>query len=87
MCVCDIIMGYYIARFFCLSNHGILVLQYDLLVGFVRSYHDGEHYNSVRLKEDSCEGPARPIVIKVLYLVFLFLSKIIETTKDTCTIM
>ncbi|GMN30251.1 hypothetical protein TIFTF001_002736 [Ficus carica] len=29
------------------------------------SYHDGEHYNSVRLKEDSCEGPARPIVIKV----------------------
>lgn len=28
------------------------------------SYHDGEHYNSVRLKEDSCEGPARPIVIQ-----------------------
>ncbi|XP_048335478.1 OVARIAN TUMOR DOMAIN-containing deubiquitinating enzyme 7 isoform X2 [Ziziphus jujuba] len=28
------------------------------------SYHDGEHYNSVRLKEDSCEGPARPIIIK-----------------------
>ncbi|KAG6471684.1 hypothetical protein ZIOFF_069130 [Zingiber officinale] len=28
-------------------------------------YHDGEHYNSVRLKEDSCEGPARPIIIKV----------------------
>ncbi|XP_062101923.1 OVARIAN TUMOR DOMAIN-containing deubiquitinating enzyme 7 isoform X3 [Humulus lupulus] len=29
------------------------------------SYHDGEHYNSVRSKEDSCEGPARPITIKV----------------------
>ncbi|QCD81608.1 OTU domain-containing protein 3 isoform X2 [Vigna unguiculata] len=29
------------------------------------SYHDGEHYNSVRLKDDPCDGPARPIVIKV----------------------
>ncbi|XAR74007.1 Ubiquitinyl hydrolase 1 [Bertholletia excelsa] len=29
------------------------------------SYHDGEHYNSVRLKEDSCSGPAWPIIIKV----------------------
>lgn len=29
------------------------------------SYHDGEHYNSVRLQDDSCEGPAKPIVIKV----------------------
>ncbi|CAL5324635.1 unnamed protein product [Camellia sinensis] len=28
------------------------------------SYHDGEHYNSVRLKEDTCTGPARPIIIK-----------------------
>ncbi|KAI9165254.1 hypothetical protein LWI28_010503 [Acer negundo] len=28
------------------------------------SYHDEEHYNSVRLKEDTCTGPARPIVIK-----------------------
>lgn len=28
-------------------------------------YHDGEHYDSVRLKEDSCEGPARPIILKV----------------------
>ncbi|KMS95041.1 hypothetical protein BVRB_013000 isoform A [Beta vulgaris subsp. vulgaris] len=28
------------------------------------SYHDGEHYNSVRLKEDLCSGPAKPIVIK-----------------------
>ncbi|GKU98922.1 hypothetical protein SLEP1_g11857 [Rubroshorea leprosula] len=30
------------------------------------SYHYGEqHYNSVRLKEDTCSGPARPIIIKV----------------------
>ncbi|KAK4262319.1 hypothetical protein QN277_027895 [Acacia crassicarpa] len=28
------------------------------------SYHDGEHYNSVRLKIDPGDGPARPIVIK-----------------------
>lgn len=29
------------------------------------SYHDWEHYNSVRLKEDTCNGPTRPIIIKV----------------------
>ncbi|XP_039155113.1 OVARIAN TUMOR DOMAIN-containing deubiquitinating enzyme 7-like isoform X2 [Eucalyptus grandis] len=28
------------------------------------SYHDEEHYNSVRLKEDTRDGPARPITIK-----------------------
>ncbi|XP_023543647.1 OTU domain-containing protein 3 isoform X3 [Cucurbita pepo subsp. pepo] len=28
------------------------------------SYHDEEHYNSVRLKEDTCAGPARLITIK-----------------------
>lgn len=28
------------------------------------SFHDSEHYNSVRLKEDTCSGPARPIIIK-----------------------
>lgn len=28
------------------------------------SYHDGEHYNSVRIKEDTCSGPARPIIIE-----------------------
>ncbi|KAB1214742.1 OTU domain-containing protein 3 [Morella rubra] len=28
------------------------------------SYHDEEHYNSVRTKEDPCDGPARPIIIK-----------------------
>ncbi|MCL7027747.1 hypothetical protein MKW94_008988 [Papaver nudicaule] len=29
------------------------------------SYHNEVHYNSVRLKEDSCSGPARPVVIKM----------------------
>ncbi|XP_031482243.1 OVARIAN TUMOR DOMAIN-containing deubiquitinating enzyme 7 [Nymphaea colorata] len=28
------------------------------------SYHDGEHYNSIRLKEDPCDGPAKPIIIE-----------------------
>ncbi|XP_010270437.1 PREDICTED: OTU domain-containing protein 3 isoform X3 [Nelumbo nucifera] len=28
------------------------------------SYHNEEHYNSVRLKDDECNGPAKPIVIK-----------------------
>nr|AEV41025.1 OUT-like cysteine protease family protein [Oryza minuta] len=28
------------------------------------SYHQGEHYNSVRLREDPCQGPATPIIIK-----------------------
>ncbi|XP_043711661.1 OVARIAN TUMOR DOMAIN-containing deubiquitinating enzyme 7 isoform X2 [Telopea speciosissima] len=28
------------------------------------SYHNEEHYNSVRLKEDPCNGPAKPIAIK-----------------------
>ncbi|KAM0948505.1 putative ubiquitinyl hydrolase 1 [Dioscorea sansibarensis] len=28
------------------------------------SYHHGKHYNSVRLREDSCEGPPRQIIIK-----------------------
>ncbi|KAI3991134.1 hypothetical protein MKX01_022355 [Papaver californicum] len=28
------------------------------------SYHNEEHYNSVRSKEDPCSGPARPVVIK-----------------------
>ncbi|KAK4790899.1 hypothetical protein SAY86_031312 [Trapa natans] len=28
------------------------------------SYHDEEHYNSVRLKEDPGDGPARPVAIK-----------------------
>jgi len=35
---------------------------------FFRSYHDGEHYNSVRLKDDHCDGPARPVVIKVVII-------------------
>ncbi|KAK3416272.1 hypothetical protein EUGRSUZ_H01724 [Eucalyptus grandis] len=29
-----------------------------------QSYHDEEHYNRVRLKEDTRDGPARPITIK-----------------------
>ncbi|CAH8329799.1 unnamed protein product [Eruca vesicaria subsp. sativa] len=28
------------------------------------SYHDGEHYNSLRSKEDACGGPARSVVIE-----------------------
>ncbi|XP_075481951.1 OVARIAN TUMOR DOMAIN-containing deubiquitinating enzyme 7-like isoform X11 [Primulina tabacum] len=28
------------------------------------SYHDGEHYNSLRSEDDDCSGPAKPIVIK-----------------------
>ncbi|KAF7851810.1 hypothetical protein BT93_L2655 [Corymbia citriodora subsp. variegata] len=33
-------------------------------ISVIRSYHDEEHYNSVRLKEDTGDGPARPITIK-----------------------
>lgn len=40
------------------------------LVYFCSSYHDGEHYNSVRSKDDTCSGPARTIVIKVSLVVF-----------------
>lgn len=29
------------------------------------SYHNGEHYNSVRMKEDPVDGPTRPIFIKL----------------------
>lgn len=36
-----------------------------------RSYHDGEHYNSVRSKEDACGGPAKPVVIEVFYVELL----------------
>ncbi|KAK3416376.1 hypothetical protein EUGRSUZ_H02083 [Eucalyptus grandis] len=36
----------------------------QILLCFVRPYHDEEHYNSVRLKEDSGDGPARSITIK-----------------------
>jgi OTU domain-containing protein 3 len=30
-----------------------------------RSYHDGEHYNSVRRQDDPGDGPAKPIIIEV----------------------
>ncbi|XP_063945081.1 OVARIAN TUMOR DOMAIN-containing deubiquitinating enzyme 7 isoform X2 [Daucus carota subsp. sativus] len=33
------------------------------------SYHDEEHYNSVRVKDDTCSGAARPVTIKVLLQV------------------
>ncbi|KAL3726138.1 hypothetical protein ACJRO7_031082 [Eucalyptus globulus] len=39
-------------------------LQGDKLLAKHISYHDEEHYNSVRLKEDTGDGPARPITIK-----------------------
>ncbi|KAK3416280.1 hypothetical protein EUGRSUZ_H01733 [Eucalyptus grandis] len=35
-----------------------------ILLCFIRPYHDEELYNSVRLKEDTGDGPARPITIK-----------------------
>nr|KYP44921.1 OTU domain-containing protein 3 [Cajanus cajan] len=44
---------WYIRNF---DNHGVHMIHL--------SYHDGEHYNSVRSKDDPCDGPARPIVIK-----------------------
>ncbi|XP_074363859.1 OVARIAN TUMOR DOMAIN-containing deubiquitinating enzyme 7-like [Apium graveolens] len=31
-----------------------------------RTYHDEEHYNSVRVKEDTCAGAARPVIIKMI---------------------
>ncbi|KDO79147.1 hypothetical protein CISIN_1g030016mg [Citrus sinensis] len=41
-----------------------LLLLHIVIYAFIGSYHDGEHYNGVRLKEDSCIGSARPIIIK-----------------------
>lgn len=35
-----------------------------------RSYHDGEHYNSVRRQDDIGLGTAKPIIIEVM-LIFL----------------
>ncbi|KAI3912579.1 hypothetical protein MKW92_039071 [Papaver armeniacum] len=49
---------WYIRNF---EDHGTRVLHL--------SYHNAEHYNSVRSKEDPCSGPARPVVIKVLQQV------------------
>ncbi|CAI0405767.1 unnamed protein product [Linum tenue] len=40
------------------------------------SYHDEEHYNSLRSKEDLCDGPARPIVIKVFHRADATLSQV-----------
>lgn len=49
---------------------GVSILKYDCK-WFFRSYHDEEHYNSVRLKEDPSGGPARPIIIKVFFFFLL----------------
>lgn len=45
-------------------NYKQLLLLLIPIYAFTDSYHGGEHYNSVRLKEDSCTGPASPIIIK-----------------------
>lgn len=45
------------------------------------SYHDGEHYNSVRLKEDACTGSAMPITIKA----DADISATFERTKSSVT--
>ncbi|KAJ1694920.1 hypothetical protein LUZ63_011618 [Rhynchospora breviuscula] len=47
------------------------------------SYHHGEHYNSVRLKEDPCEGPAKPISIKVDANIARASSSSKATTSDS----
>lgn len=51
------------------SDRKFYIFKYVELICIVnvsfRSYHDEEHYNSVRLKEDTCSGPARPVIIKV----------------------
>lgn len=44
-------------------------LNMDAVLGG-RSYHDGEHYNSVRRQDDIGLGPAKPIIIEVM-LIFL----------------
>ncbi|XP_010270456.1 PREDICTED: OTU domain-containing protein 3 isoform X6 [Nelumbo nucifera] len=53
--VCKQLMSprWYIRNF---DNRGIRMIHL--------SYHNEEHYNSVRLKDDECNGPAKPIVIK-----------------------
>lgn len=59
------------------------------LFGYVcysRSYHDGEHYNSVRLKDDPFDGPARSIVIKVLIGVLFPKSQINVKSSSYCLI-
>jgi hypothetical protein len=35
-----------------------------------RSYHDGEHYNSVRRQDDIGLGPAKSIIIEVMLNFF-----------------
>nr|XP_025885622.1 OTU domain-containing protein 3 isoform X3 [Solanum lycopersicum] len=45
-------------------NYKQLLLLLIPIYASTDSYHDGEHYNSIRLREDSCTGPAIPIIIK-----------------------
>ncbi|GAB2221619.1 hypothetical protein Droror1_Dr00012804 [Drosera rotundifolia] len=54
------------AQFVWLSSCGPIRVEKRNSVGqtFDRSYHNGEHYNSVRMKEDPVDGPTRPIFIK-----------------------
>ncbi|XP_039155115.1 OVARIAN TUMOR DOMAIN-containing deubiquitinating enzyme 7-like isoform X4 [Eucalyptus grandis] len=52
------------ARGLVIWNCKQLLLLHGVTFAFIRSYHDEEHYNSVRLKEDTRDGPARPITIK-----------------------
>ncbi|KAI3781399.1 hypothetical protein L2E82_11413 [Cichorium intybus] len=42
----------------------VMVSQLCTIEYNIQSYHDLEHYNSVRLKEETCNGPTRPIIIK-----------------------
>lgn len=49
---------------------------------YLRSYHDGEHYNSVRLKDDPCDGPAKSIVIKVpIWILFPYIQIIVKASS------
>jgi OTU domain-containing protein 3 len=50
---------------------------------YSRSYHDGEHYNSVRLKDDPGDGPARSIVIQVLIRILIIFLKLMLRVKSS----
>lgn len=50
----------------------LTMLNMDGILGG-RSYHDGEHYNSVRRQDDIGLGPAKPIIIEVMLIFFLSL--------------
>lgn len=60
-------------------------MNFDDLFGYayyLRSYHDGEHYNSVRLKDDPCDGPPKSIVIKVpIWILFPYIPIIVKASS------